>query len=158
MIAPADDIDRLMSVMERGFDPAYGEAWNRRQVEDALLTGHCRYFNLSPSGRKACNGEPAIGFYLSRQILEDIELLLLAVDPEHRRRGFGRILLEELKSESLKLGATRIFLEMRRGNPAEHLYRKFGFAPVGERPNYYRMSDGTRIDAITLAVDLGPDN
>ncbi|MEO0057507.1 MAG: hypothetical protein RIT17_960, partial [Pseudomonadota bacterium] len=29
-------IDRIMAVMEAAFDPAYGEAWNRRQVADAL--------------------------------------------------------------------------------------------------------------------------
>ena len=29
-------IDRIMVVMEAAFDPAFGEAWNRRQVADAL--------------------------------------------------------------------------------------------------------------------------
>ena len=37
MTEPDDDIDRLMAIMQAAFDPAYGEAWTRRQVEDALL-------------------------------------------------------------------------------------------------------------------------
>jgi ribosomal-protein-alanine N-acetyltransferase len=51
-------------------------------------------------------------------------------------------------------GAKQLLLEMRRGNPAEALYRDFGFVPIGERRNYYRTPDGTRIDAITFALRL----
>ena len=36
MSVSATTIDRIMAVMEAAFDPAYGEAWNRRQVTDAL--------------------------------------------------------------------------------------------------------------------------
>jgi ribosomal-protein-alanine N-acetyltransferase len=37
-----DHIDRLMAVMDAAFDPFFQEAWTRRQVEDALVTGMCR--------------------------------------------------------------------------------------------------------------------
>ena len=33
----AADIDRIMEVMALAFDPAFGEAWTRRQVVDALM-------------------------------------------------------------------------------------------------------------------------
>lgn len=39
MIAPMDDIDRIMSVMDAAFPAEFGEAWNRRQVTDALVVG-----------------------------------------------------------------------------------------------------------------------
>lgn len=39
--APINDgsvlVDRIMAVMDAAFDPAYGEAWNRRQITDALV-------------------------------------------------------------------------------------------------------------------------
>ena len=38
MKPPADDLDRLMAVMNTAFDPTFGEAWTRRQVEDAAPT------------------------------------------------------------------------------------------------------------------------
>jgi len=44
---------------------------------------------------------------------------------------------------------------MRRGNPAESLYRSFGFYSIGERREYYRLQSGERIDAITFACDIG---
>ena len=147
MIAPADDIDQIMAVMGAAFDPAYGEAWNRRQVEDALLIGNCHYGLIS-------TGPTCAGFYLSRPGVEEEELLLLAVCPEHRHQGWGRNLLAQFTQQAKDRGATRLLLEMRCGNPAEKLYRANGFTQIGERPNYYRAANGARIDALTLAYEL----
>jgi ribosomal-protein-alanine N-acetyltransferase len=149
-----EDLPRLMAVMNAAFEPKWGEAWTRRQVEDSLLTGFCNYFLVSPSGKPVANGEQAAGFTLSRTIAGETELLLLAVDPQCRRQGLGTVLVEALARDALAKGASRLFLEMRRGNPAEHLYRRLGFEPVGERPNYYRTNEGQRIDAVTFARTL----
>jgi ribosomal-protein-alanine N-acetyltransferase len=149
-----DDLTRLMAVMDAGFEPRWGEAWTRRQVEDSLLSGFCSYYLISADGKPAVDGEDAAGFTLSRTIAGETELLLLAVDPKFRRRGLGALLVENLMREARAQGARRLFLEMRRGNPAEHLYRSLGFDPVGERAKYYRTSDGQRIDAVTFARTL----
>jgi len=154
MTPAEDDLDRIMAVMEAGFEPTYGEAWTRRQVEDALLIGHCHYHLVDAQGDKAAPGVTAAGFFLSREGFEEEELLLIAVDPDFRCRGIGRKLLEVLATEAKTRGARRLLLEMRRGNPAESLYRSFGFQPIGERVNYYRMANGERVDAITFAHSL----
>ena len=154
MIPPADDIDRLMAVMDTAFDPQFGEAWNRRQVEDALLIGNCHYFLIDEFGEPADQGQDAAGFYLSRSGFGEEELLLFAVSPNHRRKGLGRRILEKLRSDALSRANTRLLLEMRHGNPAESLYRALGFLPIGRRPDYYRSQNGVRIDAITFATDL----
>ena len=153
MIPPIDDLDRLMAVMATAFDPAFGEAWTRRQVEDALVIGNCHYQLIAATGGEPGDGSPAAGFYLSRHGFEEEELLLFAIDPAWRRRGLGLDLLGEFAAAARRRGARRLLLEMRRGNPAEVLYRRFGFAPIGERPNYYRSRDGQTIDAITFAYD-----
>lgn len=149
-----EDLPLLMEVMNAAFEPLWGESWTRRQVEDSLLSGFCHYFLISPAGETLAPGEKAAGFTLSRTIADETELLLLAVDPQFRRRGLGALLVETLASDARRQGSNRLFLEMRRGNPAEHLYRRLGFQAMGERPNYYRTSDGQRIDAITLALEL----
>jgi len=154
LIAPADDIDRIMAVMKAAFDPAYGEAWTRRQVEDALLVGNCHYLLIGPGGGDPLPGETAAGFALSRHGFQEEELLLFAVDPAWRRRGLGARMLERLATAASARGAERLLLEMRRGNPAETLYRSFGFEQIGTRPNYYRAPDGDRIDAVTFARRL----
>lgn len=154
MMPPPDDIDRIMSVMQAAFAPEYGEAWNRRQVEDALLIGNCHYYLLSPSGYEPAEGEPAAGFFLSRQGFEEEELLLIAVSPDHRRKGLANKLLNRLKKDAATRGAKHLLLEMRRGNPAEALYRAHGFKPIGERIKYYRTLSGERLDAITFSVEI----
>ena len=154
MFASPQDIDRIMAVMDAGFDPAFGEAWSRRQVADAFLAGNCHFALIAQCGSTVPEGEPAVGFHLARQIVDDLELLLLAVDPAFRQQGFGTGLLTILAEQGRQVGARRIFLEMRRGNPAEHLYRKFGFKPVGMRPKYYKLKDGSRIDAVTFAMQI----
>ena len=149
-----DDLDRIMAVMETAFDPAYREAWTRRQVDDALAFGNCHYRLIGADGLPPESGQPAAGFALSRLTLDEEELLLFAIAPPFRRQGLGQRLLSLFAQDALARGARRLVLEMRRGNPAGKLYGAFGFAPVGERPNYYRAADGSRIDAITFARDI----
>jgi [ribosomal protein S18]-alanine N-acetyltransferase len=139
--------------MSSAFAPKFGEAWNRRQVEDALLIGNCHYGLIAPDGSEPGASGQAAGFFLSRHGVEEEELLLLAVDPDCRRRGLGAGLLEQFSIGARKRGAKRLILEMRRGNPAEALYLNFGFIPVGERRNYYRAPDGGRFDAVTFAFE-----
>lgn len=144
-------VDHIMIVMDAAFDPAYGEAWNRRQISDALHLPSTHAILIDPQGNllDGEDGEPA-GFVLSRYAADEEELLLIAVKPEYRTQGLAQVLMDRLFEAARLRRVTRIFLEMRRGNPAVHLYQKVGFEPIGERPKYYRMADGSRVDAITF--------
>jgi len=146
-----DDIDRIMAVMESAFDPAYAEAWTRRQVSDALILPNTYYLLASADGNEPQDGQAAEGFVLSRGALDEEELLLIAVRPEHRGRGLGAALLKRFIAAAEARGAARLFLEMRDGNPADSLYRRAGFQPVGRRRSYYRGAAKGPIDAITYA-------
>lgn len=146
-----DALDGIMAVMEAAFDPAYGEAWNRRQVGDALVMPNSRFVLLDMAGGSPEDPADAAGFTLSRQTLDEEELLLIAVAPWARRRGVGHALMRQFLSASDGSGVTRQFLEMRAGNPAEALYLAHGFTPVGRRPNYYRSGNLGPFDAITYS-------
>lgn len=151
-------LDRIMAVMEAAFDPAYGEAWNRRQVADALSMPSTHALVVDGDGNLVPDSKGNIrtpaGFVLSRHVLDEEELLLIAVVPGARRRGVGAVLIKHLFDAARARAVTRIYLEMRRGNPALHLYHKLGFVPIGERPKYYRMANGERIDAITFGRSI----
>ncbi|MBA4353427.1 MAG: ribosomal-protein-alanine acetyltransferase [Novosphingobium sp.] len=150
MIAPPDDIDRIMSVMERAFPAEYGEAWNRRQVSDALIVGNCRYGLIAADGSDIFESlSDTAGFFMGRSVLDEEELLLFAIAPQYRRRGLGHKLLKRFMAEAQSNGMSRIFLEMRRDNPAAYLYAAHGFREIGVRPAYYRSTGGKRIDAIS---------
>ena len=146
--------------MEDAFDPAFGEAWNTRQIKDALAMPSTRGLVVDPSGNlipdesPMNNSQPPAGFVLTRKAVDEEELLLIAVAPVFRRTGLGERLIHALFEHAEKSGTRQIFLEMRRGNPAIHLYEKVGFKPIGERPNYYRLANGERVDAITFGLAL----
>jgi ribosomal-protein-alanine N-acetyltransferase len=143
-----EDLDRIMAVMEAAFDPAWGEAWTRRQVSDSLAFPHTHYRLI---GDKA---ETAAGFTLVRAAPGEEELLLIAVMPACRGQGLGRRLIEGVLSDARERGAERVFLEMRYNNPAAALYRAAGFQPIGHRRDYYRLPDGRKIDAITYGCAI----
>ncbi|MFC3100795.1 GNAT family N-acetyltransferase [Altererythrobacter lauratis] len=144
-----DALDAIMAVMEAAFDPAFGEAWNRRQVGDALAQPNTHFLLADATGKEPLAAEDAVGFTLSRQIGPEEELLLIAVMPAARGNGVGGALLARFIADAHSRGANRLFLEMRDGNPAQALYLRHGFAPVGRRPNYYRAGTSGPLDAIT---------
>jgi [ribosomal protein S18]-alanine N-acetyltransferase len=146
-----DALDGIMAVMEAAFDPAYGEAWTRRQVGDALTLPQTRFVLLDADGRSPDDAADAAGFTLSRQILDEEELLLIAVAPWARRRGLGHALMRQFLAQSAGNGVERQFLEMRAGNPAQALYLAHGFTAVARRPNYYRSGSLGPFDAVTYS-------
>jgi ribosomal-protein-alanine N-acetyltransferase len=78
----------------------------------------------------------------SRQIDHELEILDVAVDSSHRRKGFATLLLQSVLHLAKQRGAQEFFLEVRDSNDAAlALYRKFGFVVTGRRPNYYRDSN-----------------
>jgi ribosomal-protein-alanine N-acetyltransferase len=146
-----DDLDRIMAVMEAAFDPAFGEAWTRRQVGDALVLRNTHYLLAGPAGQAPGEGDETAGFVLSRGAFDEEELLLIAVHPRFRGRGVGAALMERFIAAARARGAVRQFLEMRDGNPAESLYRRHGFVTIGRRKAYYRRGTAAALDAITFA-------
>ena len=73
-----DDLDRIMAVMETAFDPAFGEAWTRRQVSDSLILPNSHYLLAGIAGHPPGDGEPAAGFALSRCVADEEELAEVA--------------------------------------------------------------------------------
>ena len=145
MIAEAgpEAIDSVMEVMEQAFDPVYGEAWNRAQCLGILgLPGV--WMSLA-----RIDGEAA-GFALGRIVLDDAELLLIAVKPLARGKGIGKRLLDDMIRAARARGAARLHLEVRDGNPALGLYSQTGFEPIGRRKGYYTGHLGQAYDALTL--------
>lgn len=149
-----DHVDAIMAVMESAFDPRFGEAWNRRQVEDALTIPGTYFLLAGADGQPLADGERPAGFALSRGAADEEELLLVAVVPAHRGKGIGGTLLARFIESARLRGARRLFLEMREGNSAEALYRRHGFESVGRRYKYYRRGADAPLDAITFALHI----
>jgi [ribosomal protein S18]-alanine N-acetyltransferase len=66
----------------------------------------------------------------------------IAVRRDAQKRGIGRDLLEALLAEALRLGSRRTLLEVAVDNePAQRLYARYDFEPVGIRRGYYQPSN-----------------
>jgi ribosomal-protein-alanine N-acetyltransferase len=132
----------------------------------ALARLHGRCFTLPPPWSEAAFAgllaQPGVflrteaaGFVLGRVILDEAELLTLAVDPAARRQGAGRRLLAAFAAEAAARGATRVFLEVASGNMAARaLYAGAGWAEAGRRRGYYQGAGGAADDALILARAL----
>lgn len=143
----AADIAAVDRVMAEAFDPRFGEAWTRNQCLGILgMPGV--WLTLARA-----EGEIA-GFALTRAILDEAELLLIATTPRLRRRGIGAALMRGVIAEARGRGVTRLHLEVRADNAAIALYRAHGFTKVGERRGYYRGKVGQTFDAHSYAVSL----
>lgn len=149
-----DDLDRIMAVMEAAFDPQWGEAWTRRQVESSLMMPTTHYRLLSADGEEPVEEAHAAAFAMVRAAPGEEELLLIATVPEQRGKGLGARMIELLAQDARTRGADRLFLEMRENNPAIALYERQGFTPIGRRKGYYTTGNGDRIDAITFVKPL----
>jgi len=95
------------------------------------------------------------GFALGRVAGDEMELLTIAVDPAHRRRGIASQLMQKLEAAALDKSVTTVFLEVAQSNPhAIALYHGCGFAQVGLRKNYYTNASGQPVNAIVMSKTL----
>ena len=79
---------------------------------------------------------------------DDAHITTIAVDPEWQRHKIGTRLLVFLARESVRRGARNLTLEVRVSNePAQAMYRRFGFKPAGIRKGYYQE---TNEDALVM--------
>ncbi|OGS52742.1 MAG: ribosomal-protein-alanine acetyltransferase [Erythrobacter sp. RIFCSPHIGHO2_12_FULL_63_10] len=148
-------IEQIMAIMDAAFEPQWGEKWTRGQIADSLLIPNTSAIVIDGHGHEIAHNEgTAAGFVLSRHAAGEEELLLIAVHPQHRRKGLGRKLIEMLKERARARQIAHIFLQMRANNPAVHLYEAAGFTSIGMRKEYYRTADGSRLDAITYALSV----
>ena len=105
--------------------------WSQAGFEDELR-------NLPPTLFVLRSDGEAVAFAVTRSHPPELDIVNLAVAREHRRRGFGRVLLRHLIERARSDGLRELFLEVRAGNHAARgLYRNLGFEETQKRRNFY---------------------
>jgi ribosomal-protein-alanine N-acetyltransferase len=93
-----------------------------------------------------------IGYYLSRSVVPDLELLQIAISPGSRGRGLGRRLLMECLCRAKEAGCSACYLEVRKSDSnVVSFYARQGFRIVGLRREYY---SGPLEDALVMKLGL----
>ena len=88
-------------------------------------------------------GKP-VGFAMMGRLLDEserenrCELLAIAVEPNVRRRGIGRMLLRKMEKEASRLNEEILFLHTATDNiPAQELFKKIGFTALSVKKHFY---------------------
>ena len=115
--------------------------WTLKQFEDAVTAYQSTVIEVQ--------GQVA-GFCILQPVLDEANLLLMAIDPAQQGQGLGYQLLEASVA-MLKNNPVQIFLEVRESNQAAiKLYEKSGFHQIDLRKNYYPNANGSREHAIIM--------
>ena len=96
----------------------------------------------------AMEGEQVAGYIGSQTVMDESDMMNVAVHPDFRRKGIAEALVNALVEALKSKGSRCLTLEVRASNvPAITLYEKLGFSEIGRRKNYYR---NPREDALIL--------
>lgn len=109
----------------------FSDPWTHGMLEDALAW---------PETIAICAGpfSALSGVIFLRAFGDEAEILRLAVNPAHRRKRLGSLLVERGLLLAKNRGAEKVFLEVRENNlPAIGFYKAHNFKLVGARPRYY---------------------
>lgn len=132
------DLPKVLPIEEACFtDP-----WNKQGFVDSLkeTSAHLLVIEDEDFG--------IAGYACLYQVVDEGEIVNVAIAPSCRQKGYGARLVKELMLLGRKLGAERFFLEVRKGNMAgKALYASLGFVECGIRKGFY---DNPKEDAILM--------
>lgn len=132
------DIDQVFEIDLKAFpDP-----WTKNMLADCIGKFNCEVVGTD---------NKVYGYAIFSTVLDEAELLHIAVDPSQQHQGLGSKLMERILQLASDKGVKHWFLEVRESNRAAiNLYQKYGFQMMGRRRSYYKNQDGRREDALTM--------
>lgn len=137
-LATENDVDSLAALEVLCFSSPWSlEAFQ----QDIVMNPLSRYYIVEKDGQAIAYG----GMWL---IPPEGHITNLAVHPDQRKKGIGKLLLHDMLEQSEREGITCHTLEVRVSNIAAlALYHSFGFLECGRRKNYY---EDTNEDALIM--------
>lgn len=122
--------------------------WSKQQFQESLASYQCTVYEQASQ---------VVGFCILQPVLDEANLLLMAIHPSQQGKGRGYALLED-SIQQLKNNPIQIFLEVRESNTAAiRLYEKTGFHQIDLRKNYYPNPDGSREHAVIMVKTCTDD-
>jgi ribosomal-protein-alanine N-acetyltransferase len=135
------DIPQILEIESVSF-PA---PWAEHAFTSELTNNFAVYFVLDSEKR-------VIGYTGLWLFSAEAHVTTIAVHPDHRGQGCGRVLMQAGVEHAIKQGVETMILEVRPTNVvAINLYRGIGFRNIGRRKNYYME---THEDALVMMKKL----
>lgn len=122
--------------------------WSIGNFEDALSAGYIAEVLRDVQGN-------ALGYFLCMPVIDETEILDIAVSASLHRQGLGHFLINRMVHLAKAQQMQRILLEVRVSNHAAiQLYQHCGFVEIGRRKQYYPVDATHREDAIMMQLTL----
>ncbi len=122
-----DDIAQI-SQMEQAY---FGQPWSESSIAAYAEKGNTIFV-------VARSGQDVVGYIAVLCILDEGNLVSIAVHDDYRNMGIASELLDIAYERALGRGVMSINLEVRESNEAAiRLYEKEGFAKIGRRKGFY---------------------
>ena len=147
------DLEKVLELDQRSFILPWPASSFKFELNHNEVS-RCWVVEVSPEA-----GSPVLaGMAVVWMIIDEVHIATIAVHPEYRGRKIAQRFLAFILLDAYHAGATRSFLEVRRGNlPARTLYERFGYVETGVRRNYYKdngedaiMMELEKVDPIKL--------
>ena len=107
-------------------------AWSENSIATELENPLALWIVADDDGK-------VLGYVGSQTVMDETDMMNLAVAPQFRRQGVGEALVNALTASLKELGSRCLTLEVRDSNEAARaLYGKLGFTEIGRRRGYYR--------------------
>ncbi|AGI31725.1 TPA: ribosomal protein S18-alanine N-acetyltransferase [Mannheimia haemolytica] len=139
----AEDFEQLFEIEQQ----AHLVPWSKGTL---LNNQGEKYLNL-----KVVEQNKIVAFAISHIVLDEATLFNIAVAPDFQGKGIGKRLLSELILQLQQRKLTTLWLEVRESNhSARKLYDSLGFNEVTTRKNYYPTPNGSKENAVVMALYL----
>lgn len=137
------DIDAVFAIAQAAFTLP----WPREELALELTRPYSALRVLRPGPEHGI-----VGFLNHWRLGDELQIMNVAVLPDHQHKGYARALLHDAEDAARQLRLGSIFLEVRRSNqPAIRLYESHRYLIVGVRQRYY--ADNLE-DALVMKLDL----
>ncbi len=111
-------------------EECFPDPWSANSLRDMMSEPHTLYLVAVLDGR-------LVGYCGTRMVLDEGDILRIAVEEKYRGQGIGSALLDNVLKQTPQILSWN--LDVREHNDsAIALYRKFGFQTIGKRKRYYR--------------------
>lgn len=120
----------IESVYQLSVD-SFSEPWSLESIKQEIDNPVASYFVAEKQGI-------IVGYIGLWHVLDEGEVINVAVDTSQRRQGIGVLLMNQLIEEAKKYQLNVIHLEVRKSNEAAiKLYERYGFKEIAIRKGYY---------------------
>lgn len=122
-----EDLDQVMEIEE----DLFSVPWTREGFLTYLMKKDTMFFVVEEK-------EKILGFCSMMTVLDEGDILNVAVRRERQKEGIGQFLVDSILRMADMQGIRLVHLEVREGNrTARRLYERLGFKEDGLRRNYY---------------------